>query len=101
MKLGIQPEVFPVFINNDDSQTTTRSVNITLTKEDFTDWLPFHTVDEVYVSEDPAFSDAVSQPWNTSIAFTLSPGNGEKVVYVKLVSDSEEVVNSDSIVLAE
>jgi uncharacterized protein YkwD len=101
MDLGSQPMILPVFINNDDSETGSRQVTITLTKEDVSNFGSIGTITGVQISEDPTFAGATWQPWSQTIPHTLSQGNGTKTVYVKFTDGSTEVISSDAITLSE
>jgi uncharacterized protein YkwD len=101
MDLGAQPGVLPIFINNDDSETDSRQVTITLTKEDVSDWGSIGEITGVQISEDSSFSGATWQSWSQTTPFTLSPGNGIKTVYVRFTDGSTDVISSDTITLNE
>lgn len=101
MNLGSQPNVLPVFVNNDATETTARQVTIVLTKEDVSSWGSIGAITGVQISEDPNFTGASWQSWSQNISFTLSAGNGTKTVYVKFTDGSQELVSSDIIILNE
>ncbi|MCP4428900.1 MAG: hypothetical protein GY803_30825 [Chloroflexi bacterium] len=101
MGLGAQPSVLPVFINDDDEETTTRDVTMTLTKEDVSSWGSIGDITGVKISEDSSFTGVSWQSWAQNLPFTLSPGNGTKTVYVRFTDGSNEVTSSDMIELNE
>lgn len=101
MDLGAQPGVLPVFVNNDEDETSSRQVTITLTKEDVSNSGSIGTITGVQISEDPSFAGATWQPWSQTVPFTLSSGNGTKTVYVKFTDGSTQVTSSDTITLNE
>ncbi len=101
MDLGAQPNVLPVFINNDADETGSYQVNITLTEENVSSWGSLGSITGVQISEDPDFTGAAWQPWAQTIAFDLIRGNGPKTVYVKYTDGSNEVVAADTITLNE
>jgi uncharacterized protein YkwD len=101
MDLGAQPLVLPVFINNDEDETSSRQVTITLTKEDVSSWGSIGPITGVQISEDPSFAGATWQPWSQTMPFTLSSGNGTKTVYVRFTDGSTQVTSSDTITLNE
>ncbi len=101
LKLGAQPNVLPVFINNDTDETSTYQVTVTLTKEDVSSWGSIGTITGMQMSQDPNFTGATWQPWSQTIAFELTRGNGEKTVYVKFTDGSNTVISSDTITLNE
>jgi len=101
MDLGAQPNVLPVFIDDDADESTSRQVTLTLTKEDVSSWGSLGPITGVQINEDSSFSGATWQSWSQTISFTLSPGNGTKTVYVKFTDGSNQVTSSDSIVLDE
>ncbi len=101
MVLGAQPFVLPVFINNDDAETITRDVTITLTKEDVSSWGSIGEITGVKISEDPSFAGVSWVSWSQTKPLTLSSGNETKIVYVKFTDGTNEVTSSDTIVLNE
>jgi hypothetical protein len=101
MTLGAQPGVFPIFINDDAPETRSHTVMITLTREGTADWLPFHMIDAVQISEDPSFAGVPEQPWAPTIPFTLSAGSGEKTVFVTLLANDQTVMSHDTIGVRE
>lgn len=101
MPLGAQPDVLPVFVNNDAAETTTRNVTVTLTKEDVSNWGSIGAITGVKISEDPTFGGAAWQSWAQTKSLTLSSGNGMKTVYVRFTDGTHEVNSSDTIVLNE
>jgi len=101
MDLGAQPKVLPVFINNDAEGTSSRQVTITLTKEDVSSWGSIGDITAVQISENPFFDGATWKPWAKTIPFTLSPGYGNRTVYVRFTDSSIQVASLDQIILSQ
>ncbi|NLE59215.1 MAG: hypothetical protein GX616_12700 [Planctomycetes bacterium] len=81
-------------INNGDATTVSRIVSLNHTCWD--------NPVACMASEDPSFSGALWRPYSSSPSFTLSPGNGQKTVYLKVWdSEEESAVVSDSITLSD
>lgn len=100
LKLGAQPMVLPILINQGSNQTDSNQVSISLTQESVSDWGSLNTITQIQISEDPAFSGAEWQAWSPEISFTLSANSGPKTVYVKYTDGTTEAVSSDTIVLS-
>lgn len=84
----------PVVIQDGYSKTASQHVQVRLQS------VP--DVESVVLSEDPDFEGASFQPYASSIGFQLSPGAGEKTVYVKFKDVHGAVaVVSDNIILTE
>lgn len=101
MDLGAQPGVLPVFVNNDEDETSSRQVTVTLTKEEVSSMGSIGPITGVKISDDPSFAGAIWQPWSQTVPFTLSSGNGTKTVYVRFTDGSTQVTSSDTITLNE
>ena len=101
MNLGAQPNVLPVFINNDANQTFFNQVTLTLTQEDVSNWGSIGSITGVQLSENPSFAGVTWQSWSQPILFTLSPGSGLKTVYVRFTDGTNQVTSSDSIILGD
>ncbi len=101
MALGAQPLVLPIFINDDDIETVSRNVTISLTHEDVSSWGSIGEITGVKISEDPTFTGESWQSWAAIKPFALSLGNGTKTVYVKFTDGVTETTSSDAIELNE
>jgi hypothetical protein len=88
------PTITDFAINNGDISTNTPSVTLIIDCTGIpTDYM---------TSESPSFSGASWQTYSTSPSFTLSSGNGVKIVYVKVKNESgESTAVSDTITLNE
>jgi uncharacterized protein YkwD len=99
---GSQPDVLPVFINFDDSETDSCQVTLTLTNEEVSGCGGIDYADQVMISNDPSFGDAQWQPYSLHNPWTLTPGNGAKTVFVRYRDATNyEVASSDGILLFE
>ncbi len=84
---GAQPNLLPIFINDDDPVTNRRQVAVQLTQEEvFPEGTPttIGQVTEIRLSEQPDFADAEWRAWEPLVPFTLSPGAGTKTVFVQM-----------------
>ncbi|MBN1315968.1 MAG: hypothetical protein JXA42_10885 [Anaerolineales bacterium] len=99
LDLGTQPYVLPIFINDDDEETSDRSVIITLTYEGVSSYGSLGPIIWMRISEDPLFPNASWQLWTRTKPFTLSSGNGVKTVYVDFFDGIDHAISSDSILL--
>ena len=98
--LGSQPDVLPVFINYDDPETDSQQVTMTLTNEEVSGWDGIDYAQEVMLSNEPEFAGAQWEKYELHKPWTLSPGNGQKTVYVKYRDPlGDEVTSSDDILL--
>ena len=100
--LGSQPDVLPVFVNPDVSETDNQEITLLLTNETVSGWGGIDYAKEVMISNDPDFSGATWEPYGTNKTSSLPHGNGLNTVYVKY-RDSEgyEVVSTVEIVLQQ
>jgi uncharacterized protein YkwD len=97
---GSQPDVLPVFINYDDPETKTREVTLTLDNEEVSGNDGIDYAHDVMISNDPDFAGAEWQLYTLHKAWTLTPGNGQKTVYVKYRDPrGDMVVSVDDILL--
>ncbi|RMF51195.1 MAG: DUF11 domain-containing protein, partial [Anaerolineae bacterium] len=87
---GSRQDVYPVVINGEAQTTTLSSVNLYIYGQGW--------AQDMRVSNDPAFSGASWQPYTSTLSWTLSPGTGQRAVYVELrKSVTETQVVSDTI----
>lgn len=99
--LAVDPGYAPVVIANEAPSTTTPQVTLYVydqaTGSGFTG---LGASVEMMISNEPDFTDAVWQPYNAEVEWTLSAGDGWKNVYVKSRDAlGRTVVASDSIYL--
>lgn len=84
---GARPNVLPVFINDDAAETGSTAVTLFLTNE-------FHQpggqepdvigrATEMRISNEPGFENAEWRPWTARSAWTVTSGEGLKIVYVQ------------------
>jgi hypothetical protein len=102
---GARPNVLPVFVDDDASETGSLDVVLTLTNEtifpagDGTDVIGRAT--EVRISNQPGFPDAAWRAWAATLPWTLAAGEGLKTVYVQFRDEQGRTTGAtDSIVLA-
>lgn len=99
-----QPNVLPIFINNDAYSTNSPSVTLALTNEGIFgggSGQIGHAV-QVLISNTPDFANAASQSWAQYVNWMLDTGAGDglKTVYVRFVDAAGRTADSqDSIVL--
>ena len=88
------PPTVSIFnINNDASSTTSQTVTLNNVAS--------NSPTQYMASENPSFSGATWQTYSTAPTFTLSPGNGAKMVYFKVKNSyGESAVVSDPITLS-
>ncbi len=96
---GSQPDVLPVFINYDDAETDSQSVTVTLTNEGVSGCSGIDYAGEVMLSNDPDFAGAVWEAYALHKPWTLTPGNGQKRVYVRYRDSEGYQVTSDDDIL--
>jgi hypothetical protein len=87
LTFGSQPNLLPVFINDDAPVTNERQVAVMLTQEEAVpagDANAIGRVIEVRLSDRPDFVGAEWQPWERLIPFTLSRQRGRQTVYVEM-----------------
>ncbi|MBN1426951.1 MAG: CAP domain-containing protein [Anaerolineae bacterium] len=99
-----QPNVLPIFVNNDAYSTNTAAVTLSLTNEDVFGGSAGEIghATQVLISNTPDFTNAASHPWSQFISWTLdtSSGVGLKTVYVRFIDVVGNTADSqDSIVL--
>jgi len=102
VNFGVQPNVLPVFINDDRESTHSPTVRLTLTNEKA---IPqgegeqiIGSVTEIMVSNSPDFEGSKWQPYREHIEWHLKPGTGRKIVWVRLRDAcGRTVVSSDEI----
>ena len=99
MDLGAQPNVLPVFINQDDPETDSVNVMVWLSQESVSSWGSIGDIVSVRLSENSSFAGAQWRSFAAIVPFTLSSSNGLKTVYVQFSDGSNQVVSSDSITL--
>lgn len=106
MDISAQPNVLPIFINNDAYSTTSPNVTLTLTNE-----LVFSggsgqigQASQVMISNSPDFSGASQQPWAQMVNWSLDASStGFKTVYVRFIdgagrtADSQDSITFDGI----
>jgi uncharacterized protein YkwD len=99
---GSQPDVLPVFIDDEDAETASREVTLTLTNEEVSGWDGIDYALEVMISNDPGFAGAEWEGYELHKPWTLAAGNGLKTVYVKYRDPTGyEVTSTDTILLDE
>lgn len=87
LTFGAQPNLLPVFINDDAPVANNLQVAVLLTQEEAVpngEGTAIGRVVEVRLSNTPDFAGAAWQPWESLIPFTLSRGTGAKTVYVEM-----------------
>jgi hypothetical protein len=104
MDISAQPNVLPIFINNDAYSASGPNVTLTLTNENIFSGGPgqIGRADQVMISNSPDLAGAAPQGWAQSISWTLdtSAGPGQKTVYVRFIDSAGRTADSqDSIVL--
>jgi len=101
MDISAQPNVLPIFINNDSYATSDPYVTLTLWNEGvFYGAGQIGQATQVMISNSPDFSGAATQAWAQSIRWTLdtSVGAGTKTVYVRFSDSAGRTADSqDSI----
>ncbi len=104
MNISAQPNVLPVFINNDALSTSRPTVTLTLTNEEIfssgADQIGWAT--QVLISNSPDFAGAAPRPWAQIIPWALdtADGSGVKTVYVRFIDEAGRIADSqDSIIL--
>ncbi|MCS6847202.1 MAG: CAP domain-containing protein [Anaerolineae bacterium] len=101
LTFGAQPNLLPIFINDDAPVTNERQVAVILTQEEAVpdgDANAIGRVIEVRLSDQPDFAGAQWQPWERLIPFTLSPRRGRQTIYVEMRDDAgRTTIASDSI----
>jgi len=106
MDISAQPNVLPMFINNDAYSTSNAAVTLVLTNESIFSGGSgqIGQVSQVMISNSPDFSGAVQQGWAQNIAWTLdtSSGAGQKTVYVRYIDGAGRTADAqDSIILSD
>ncbi len=97
---GSQPNMLPVFINNDDPETPSPQVTLSLTNEEIPGSSGITYAREVAISNDPGFSESVWEPYSPYKPWHLLEGAGPKSVYVKYRdARGVEVLSRDDILL--
>ncbi len=101
LTFGSQPNLLPIFINDDAPVTNERQVAVVLTQEEAVpggDANAIGRVLEVRLSDQPDFAGAAWQPWERLIPFTLSRQRGRQTVYVEMRDGAgRTTIASDSI----
>jgi len=89
---GLRNDVYPVVINDEAFQTSSRTVDLYIYGQG---WAV-----QMKISESPAYSGASWQPYTSSTTFQLSPGAGLKTVHVRLRNNIDTFKDTyDQIVL--
>lgn len=99
-----QPNILPIFVNNDAYSTNNPSVTLALTNEGIFSGGSGQVgyAVQIQISNRLDFANAVFQPWAQTTSWTLdtSTGDGLKTVYVRFVDAAGRTADSqDSIVL--
>ncbi|MBN1311771.1 MAG: CAP domain-containing protein [Anaerolineae bacterium] len=99
-----QPNVLPVFINNDAYSTNNPDVTLALTNEEIfgSSAGGIGRASQILISNSPDFANAASQPWSQFVSWRLDTGSGDglKTIYVRFVDAAGRTADSqDSIVL--
>ncbi len=87
LTFGAQPNLLPVFINDDAPVTNSRQVAVLLTQEEAVpegERNAIGRVLEVRLSDRPDFASADWQPWESLIPYTLPDRPGQHTVYVEM-----------------
>ncbi len=87
LTFGAQPNLLPVFINDDAPVTNERQVAVMLTQEEAVPEGSANAIGrviEVRLSDRPDFAGARWQPWERLIPFTLARQPGKQTVYVEM-----------------
>ncbi|GIV85270.1 MAG: hypothetical protein KatS3mg052_2277 [Candidatus Roseilinea sp.] len=87
LTFGAQPNLLPVFINDDAPVTNERQVAVMLTQEEAVPEGSANAIGrviEVRLSDRPDFAGARWQPWERLIPFTLARQPGNQTVYVEM-----------------
>ncbi len=87
LTFGAQPNLLPVFINDDASVTNERQVAVMLTQEEAVPEGSANAIGrviEVRLSDRPDFAGAKWQPWERLIPFTLARQPGKQTIYVEM-----------------
>ncbi|PIU50082.1 MAG: hypothetical protein COS92_03150 [Desulfobacterales bacterium CG07_land_8_20_14_0_80_52_14] len=97
---GSQPNVLPVFINFDDSETPVCQVTLSMTNEEVSGFGGIDYAHEVAISNKADLAGAVWEPYSPQKIWVLMEGPGPKTVYVKY-RDPEglEILSMDDILL--
>jgi hypothetical protein len=103
LNFSAQPNVLPVFINDDATATGSADVTLTLWNEDVFGGGEgrIGQATQIMVSNTPDFAGAVTMPWAQYVDWTLdtSSGTGLKTVYVRFIDSAGRTADSqDSIV---
>jgi len=84
---GARPNVLPVFINDDAAETGSAAVTLLLTNElhqpGGQDPDVMGRATEMRISNEPGFETAEWRPWAARSAWTVTSGEGLKIVYVQ------------------
>ena len=91
---GSQPNVLPVFINNDALRTRSRRVKVALSNETVSGCPGIDRANQVMISNNRNFRGARWQRYRQTKRWTLTRRVGRKVVYVKFRAPSNEAVTS-------
>jgi hypothetical protein len=101
LTFGAQPNLLPIFINDDAPVTNERQVAVILTQEEAVpegDVNAIGQVVEVRLSDRPDFAGAEWQPWERLVPFTLDRQPGKQTVYVEMRDGAgRTTIASDSI----
>lgn len=101
--LAVDPHYAPVIIDSEAPSATSREVDLYIYDQEIgAGLMGLGPSVEMMISNDPDFLDAVWQPYATETTWTLSEGDGWKVVYVKTRDAlGRTTVVSDQIYLGE
>jgi hypothetical protein len=99
-----QPNVLPIFVNNDAYTTNSPSVTLALSNEGIFSGGSgqIGRAVQIQISNTPDFANTPFQPWAQNVSWTLDTGAGDglKTVYVRFVDAAGRTADSqDSIVL--
>ncbi len=73
---GVRQDVYPVVINGEAQTTTQSTVSLYIYGQGW--------AQDMRIGNDPAFVGAAWQPYTSTLAWNLAPGQGERAVYVQL-----------------
>ena len=100
-----QPNVLPIFINNDAYSTNNPSVTLALTNEEIFGSLSagIGRAAQIMISNTPDLANSASQPWSQFVNWTLdtSSGDGLKTVYVRFIDGAGHTADSQDIIVLD
>jgi len=102
LDISAQPNVLPIFINNDASTTNSANVTLTLANENIFVGAAgqIGLATQIMISNSPDFADAATRPWAQYIDWTLDTSGGAeiKTVYVRFIDAGGRTADSNDII---